>query len=154
MNGSTKNFDEFVMGVRSVLETVVNNLGSINPKLDAAFVELVKTSWHETEDSFRGMQAYFGKPEFESGLKGKGMTGASQELKLKVFRDEKAAFQEIFAAYKTDRSGWNPFATILREVLKRLFSIIDTILGSLGFVPGSEAVKEFKEVLEKVIEKQ
>ena len=73
-------------------------------------------------------------------------------LKLSVYEACRNEFQQEWGRFekasedeKKERKGF------MGRIIKRLFSIIDRILDSLGFIPGVEAGKEVKGIIEELL---
>lgn len=75
------------------------------------------------------------------------------ELKLTLYRQRRKEFFEAWDNYSAEKSEEEKRNKrgIVGKLLGMLFRITDRILESMNFIPGSDAIKEFKGILEAVL---
>lgn len=146
---------EFVSKVGSDIDLIVTKTTIIDPELESLYT-LIKGAWAEVTPCFTEMIEYLeGKRHLEKmddQLESKGLTGVQLELKLKVFKLRREEFHKAWNDFidssENERKNKRPS---LKRILLKLLRIIDCIFDSLGFIPGADAAKEIKGVLEELI---
>lgn len=150
-----KRLDNFIFDVQKDIDFVVSKIGIIIPE-QKGLHDLVRQAWNDVSPRFGEVSQYIvGKKELEGlqeQLADRGLVGIQLALKLSVyearrnrFRREWGKFEEASEDEKKKRGGF------IRGIIRRLLSIIDRILDSLGFIPGAEAGKEVKGIIEELL---
>lgn len=147
---------QFIYSVQQDLQLVTTNLTDISPEAEWIVSE-VEAAWEAVLPHFEEIDAYLrGKRPFDGLdrlLENRGLTGAQLRLKLKLYGRRKedfyGAFSDFQAASPDDKAEKRPKVGG-GGLLGKLFKMINKVLESLGIVPGADAVKEFKGVLEEV----
>lgn len=153
--------NKFISDIRKDIDLVVSNLDIIIPE-QRELHGLVRRAWKDVHPRFEEMSLYIvGEKKLEGlqrQLKDKGLTGIQLKLKLSVYEARRNDFHlgwdRLERASEDKKEEWRIFRrrfTFMRRIIKRLFSIIDLILDSLGFIPGAEAVKEVKGTIENLL---
>lgn len=151
----------FISDTREDIDLVVSNLDILIPE-QRELHGLVMRAWKDVRPRFEEMSLYIvGEKKLEGlqkQLKGKGLTGVQLKLKLSVYEARRNEFQRgwdrLERASEDKKEEWRVFMRrpiFMRRIIKRLFSIIDVILDSLGFIPGAEAAKEVKGTIENLL---
>lgn len=155
MKEDRKKLEAFISNIEEDLTIVVSRGRDINPELESIY-SLIQRAWEDVKPHFTEIKEYIsGKQhleKMEDHLRNRGLTGVQLELKLRVYNQRRQEFLK----------EWNDFVNapqeekkrrrgILGRILGKLLRIIDRILESLGFIPGTDAVKEIKGVLEEIV---
>jgi hypothetical protein len=103
--------------------------------------EPLQSAWEELKPSFDLAGRYLAEPPdanlLEAELAHVGLTGGQLLLKRTGWERARDAFRERFT----------------RRALRRALGWANIILGSLaGIIPGGDAIKEYKEVVEQAVE--
>jgi hypothetical protein len=145
---------EFVDHLRAVLQSVVNQPGSIVP---GRHHELMRMAWFEIGPQFAALAGAF-SPDNRSSLERVGLVGYPLRFELDVFdhaRDQLLDHApEVFGseppASHPNTPGWK---RPVRWLLKKCLRSGDVILGSLASLfPPAEVIKQFKEGVECAID--
>jgi len=122
---------------------------------------LLNLAWKSIKPRFEKLQNYLYNQQSYEQLHEVGLTGNELQLKLYVVKQslseletQEKKFQKI-AELKGRGKGFRFWHWLrkLKEKWEKYFDHSNTILGSLGSagLPGSEAINEFKIVLEKLL---
>jgi len=146
---------EFVSSVYEDLNLVASKVDILVPE-SKELHELLGRAWEDVSPRFQQIVEYLaGKRPLEQlaeQLEERGLVGIQLELKLWVYRlrrneftSEWGKFEEASKEEKKNKRGF------IGGIIQRLLRIIDRILDSLGFIPGTDAVKEVKGIIEEII---
>jgi hypothetical protein len=89
-------------------------------------------------------------------LEARGLDGEQGKLKVAVFEQYNNDFRKAWGIFRdfwgivnnSTQEAMDMFRWPVRDILRRLLKIIDRILDSLGLMPGADAAKEFKGIIE------
>lgn len=147
----------FISEVSGVIDLVVSNLTDINPGAEG-YRKDIEDAWKLVQPRLQMMSEYLegkgDKPveEIVKELEVRGLLGLELELKLRLYRERKVAFDAAWQEFsnaseeekKTEKRSWfGGFWDRLRRIIQRLLRSL------ASFVPGGDAVDEFKGVLEE-----
>jgi hypothetical protein len=157
-----KELSSFISDFHVVLKVIVDNVDLLVAE-PGELSQLIRDAWKEVEPQFERMSAHldeylYGKmsaPEaqrLEKELQERGLTGNQLRLKLRVFKLRKQEFEDEWSQFEkaNDRQKKRKRGFI-GGIIDRILRIIQRILRSLGFIPGAEAVEEFKSIVEEAI---
>jgi hypothetical protein len=131
----------FLDNVRSDLELAVSNVGLL--VLDEELNWLIVKVWKEMAPKFETAKSQLSEKDL-GYLQGRGLVEFELDLKLAVYERERKRFREWF---ERERRREEPWRKCFRLRIRRGFwDIVDSILDSIG-LPGTDAIKEFKESL-------
>lgn len=150
-----RRLDKFIFDVQKDINFVVSKIGIIIPE-QKELHDLVTQAWKDVSPRFAEISLYIvGEKKLEGlqeQLEDKGLTGIQLTLKLSVYEARRNEFQQEWGRFeeasedeKKEKKGF------IGGIIKRLFGIIDRILDSLGFIPGAEAGKEVKGIIEELL---
>ena len=118
--------------------------------------DLVRRAWKDVSPRFADISLYMVDEKKLEGLqkqlKDKGLTGIQLTLKLSVYEARRNEFQQEWGRFeKASEDEKKKREGFMGGIIKRHFRIIDRILDSLGFIPGVEAGKEVKGIIEDLL---
>ena len=158
-----KKLIEFVSNIGQDVGFVALHAVEINPELEQ-FLPQINKSWKIVEPRFERINEYlmekrplpdWAPMKMEDELEDRGLVGVQLELKLSVYqllrRKFYNALEFFIGAARAKRKEWEEKRNVLMGFFSRFFGFANVILESLGFIPGTHAVKEFKGVLEGAI---
>lgn len=149
-----RRLDNFILGVQKDIDFVVSKIGIIIPE-QKELHDLVGKAWEDVSPRFGEVSQYIvGKKELEGlqeQLADRGLTGIQLALKLSVYEARRNRFQKEWAKFEEASEDEKKRGGFIRGIIRRLLSIIDRILDSLGFIPGAEAAKEVKGTVEELL---
>ena len=146
---------EFISQIQEDISKIVSNFHELVPEPEELH-EQVRNAWEELTPIFDQIMSeldnFRDQADRDRELQLRGLTGAQLQLKLSLyrrrreeFRDELDEFERANKDKKKRRRGF------LGGIIQKLFGIINKILDSLGFLPGPDAVKEVKGVIEECL---
>lgn len=152
-----KKLKSFVLDVNEDIGFVISHLYEINPDLERLDLP-IKEAWEDLKPRFKEMirnldgKGIFGHKRMRDELANRGLLGIQLDLKLRLYRQcrkEAGGVLLEFIGISEEEKGKK--RGIVGKVLGRLFRVTNRILESLGFIPGSHAIKEIKGILEEVL---
>jgi hypothetical protein len=134
----------FLSGVREDLQTAVNDY-----KLYAAedwwYLQTnVGETWHDVLDNFPVVLRALSNREYDREKLAAGLFGTQLKLKIDVWTKARIQAKQIWTRIKS-AAGRIP-----ASIVHLLFDCAQTILGSLSFIPGIDAIEEFKSTIESI----
>lgn len=154
-----KKLIDFVSNTEKDIQLVIDNAEFLIPE-SQDLRTLVRGAWKDVKPRFPEIIDYLQRKrrlpqhlrDIRVELEERGLIGAQLKLKYRVytlyreeFLQEWRQFQEAPAEEKKRKAGG------VRGILGGFFDLLDDILDSLGVVPGSDAVKEIKHILLRIM---
>jgi hypothetical protein len=103
----------------------------------------IHEAWHDLIGDFERAASALGETTVEN-LRDRGLYGPQLRLKINVWTKQREQARHLWGRIK--EAG----AKVPASLVHRLFDSAQTILGSLSFIPGIDAIEEFKSTLESI----
>jgi len=148
-----KKLEQFISDVRSDINLIVKKFAVLVPE-HAELYKLISETWkEEVSQRFDGMMEYLEKEKPFKELMERGLTGKQLEVELAIYRLRRKEFEETLKDFEKEPEGVkkNMKRVLLRRLAERLLNTIQSILRSLGFIPGFDAIEQFKEAIKNAV---
>jgi hypothetical protein len=155
-----KSLSKCVGDAGNTIGIVVANIDDLIPEINEheAIRRLIEPAWKELKPRFSDLQEAILSPTDEQMkfLEARGLDGEQGKLKVAVFEQYNNDFRKAWGIFRdfwgivnnSTQEAMDMFRWPVRDILRRLLKIIDRILDSLGLMPGADAAKEFKGIIE------
>ena len=153
---------KFMSNIREDMDLLATNMDVIVPR-QRELHDLVMQAWQEVLPRFEEASLYMvgegRSEELQRQLRDHGLTGTQLILKLSVYEARRAQFHRQWEQLKRkaredrgrNRSVFARPSNYMKRITARYLDIADRILDSLGFIPGTEAIKEVKGVMANLL---
>jgi len=145
MSGQENILVEFLSGVRDDLQLAVTDYRWFATEETWLLEEAVHGAWHDLTSQFERALNELAIGETSSNqLRDHGLVGPQLTLKIGFWRRHRQRARELWALMKSTGRR------IQSSIVHKLFDAAQIILGSMSFIPGIDAIKEFKDTIESI----
>ncbi|MEM2738809.1 MAG: hypothetical protein QXK93_07490 [Candidatus Bathyarchaeia archaeon] len=132
----------FIQYAREDINQIVKNISLLLP-MQPELCELIQRAWEkEVYPKFDEMKNYLKNRRPLNELAVRGLSGSQLEVELRLYELRRKSFIQLMEKLRRPQQ-----LGILKRIVRMLLYSIQTILESLCFIPGSEAIKQFKDAL-------
>jgi hypothetical protein len=145
MSGQENILVEFLVGVRDDLQLAVTDYRWFATEETSFLEEVVHSAWRDLISQFERALSELALGEtLPDQLRDHGLVGPQLTLKIGFWRRQRQRARELWALMKSTARR------IPSSIVHKLFDAAQIILESLSFVPGIDAIKEFKDTIESI----
>lgn len=147
MNNKEKNkLKKFLVNVEEDINSILKNIASIlldnKSKKESKIQSLIVSAWEEVKPKFENAKKYMEIEDLR--FVNRGLTGNQLTLKINVYEFSRKLIEKIF-------NNEIDYIKKNSQILIKHLEYIKSILGSLSFIPGIEAIQEFTDAIIRII---